>query len=60
MMQQAVGEAIMKNGWADIEVDLRRFAGRKVKIEIIHSGGGLESNWDCEWGYWTHAEIVKK
>ena len=60
VMQQVVGEAIIQNGWADIEVNLRRFAGRKVEIEIIHAGGGPESNWNGEHGYWTHAEIVKK
>lgn len=60
VMRQVVGDSAMQNGWKDIEVDLRRFAGRKVKIEIIHSGGGPESNWNGEHGYWTRAEIIRK
>ena len=60
VMQQVVSAAIMVNGWADIEVDLQRYVGRMVKIDIINSAGGPESSWNGEHGYWTHADIIKK
>ena len=60
VMQQVVSESIMQNGWANIEVDLQRFAGQMVKIDIIHASGGPESHWNGEHAYWTHAYIIKQ
>jgi hypothetical protein len=49
-----IGPATTKNGWADLEIDLSRFAGRKVNIELHNH----PNDWAWEFGYWARVEIV--
>jgi hypothetical protein len=49
-----VGPGTTKNGWADLEIDLSRFAGQRVDLELHNH----PNDWWSEWGYWGQVEIV--
>ena len=49
-----IGPRTTKNGWADLEIDLSKFAGQPVKLELRNQA----NNWSYEFGYWGRVEIV--
>lgn len=49
-----IGPKTTKNGWADLEIDLSKFAGKPVKLELRNQA----NNWSNEFGYWGRVEIV--
>ncbi|MHB1033745.1 MAG: NPCBM/NEW2 domain-containing protein [Pirellulales bacterium] len=42
-----------KDGWAEISVDLARFAGRRIVLEIHNQA----NNWDGEHAFWGKVEL---
>lgn len=48
-----INATLTNNGWADIDVDLSKFAGRFVPIEVHHH----PNNWQQETGYWSRIVI---
>jgi hypothetical protein len=42
------------NGWRTIEVDLARFSGDQVQLELMNAPNG----WAWEYGYWGRVELV--
>lgn len=54
--QQDVGHQTVTDGWADISVDLSKFAGKTVRLELLNQPTG----WNYEFGYWSRAEIVSE
>jgi putative membrane-bound dehydrogenase-like protein len=51
-----VGPKTTKNGWLDTEVDLTKFAGTKVTLELHNH----PNNWSNEFGFWEKAEVVSE
>jgi hypothetical protein len=51
-----IGPKTTKNGWSDLEIDLSKFAGQQVKLELRNQA----NNWSYEFGYWGRAEIVSE
>jgi putative heme-binding domain-containing protein len=49
-----IGPKTTKQGWADLEIDLSKFAGQAVKLELRNQA----NNWSNEFGYWGRVEIV--
>jgi hypothetical protein len=47
--EQLINAALTKNEWAEIEVDLSKFAGQTVPVELHHH----PNNWSFETGYWA-------
>ena len=45
-----------QRGWATIQVDLSRFAGQKVLLEILNQS----NNWQNETAYWKRIALVEK
>ncbi|MBI3860831.1 MAG: NPCBM/NEW2 domain-containing protein [Planctomycetia bacterium] len=43
-----------KDGWAEFTIDLSRFAGRSIALEVHNH----PNNWANEFAYWARAEIV--
>jgi hypothetical protein len=43
-----------KDGWADFTIDLSRFAGHNVILEVHNH----PNNWANEFAYWSKAEVV--
>ena len=51
-----VGKKTVKNGWLDVSVDLSRFAGKNVIVEVHNHA----NQWHYEYGYWSRLEVVTK
>jgi putative membrane-bound dehydrogenase-like protein len=51
-----VSSKTVKNEWADLEIDLSKFAGKKVKLSIENK----PNDWANEWAYWNQIKIVSK
>ena len=54
LFETVVGPKSTTKGWADFSIDLTRFAGKTVKLELHNQATG----WNWEFGYWHKAEIV--
>lgn len=50
---QLVNAALTNNDWAEIEIDLSKFAGKFVPIELHHH----PNNWSYETAYWARIAI---
>lgn len=51
-----IGPKTTRNGWADLEIDLAPFAGRKLTLELHNH----PNNWSWEFGYWGRVEVVSE
>jgi hypothetical protein len=51
-----IGPKTTKNGWADIDIELSKFAGQKVNLELHNQA----NNWAWEFAYWGRIEIVSE
>lgn len=49
LLNRAVGKETARNGWLETEVDLSRFAGTRVTLEVENRPSG----WMCEAAYWA-------
>lgn len=49
ILRQAVGKATARGGWLDVVVDLSRYAGQRVQLELLNEPSG----WSWEAGYWA-------
>ncbi|MDA8743438.1 hypothetical protein N9N28_02285 [Rubripirellula amarantea] len=47
---QTVGE----NEWLELEVDLTKFAGQSIDLNLENS----PNDWNCEWAYWNRVAII--
>lgn len=45
-----------QRGWATIQVDLSKFAGQKVLLEVLNQS----NNWQTETAYWKRIELVEQ
>ena len=50
LKQQIVG------GWSVVLIDLARYAGKTVKLELLNAPNG----WSCEAGYWHEIAIISE
>ena len=51
-----VGPATAPNGWLAVSVDLTRFAGKQVALELQNKATGYSH----EWGYWDKVKITSR
>ena len=49
-----VAASTTQDGWADVTVDLSRFAGRNILLEVHNH----PNNWSNEFAYWQRLEVV--
>ncbi|MFQ5733934.1 MAG: dehydrogenase, partial [Planctomycetaceae bacterium] len=54
LFETTVGPKSTTRGWADYSIDLSRFAGKTVVLELHNQPTG----WSWEFGYWQRAELV--
>ena len=54
VLKKQISKLTSANGWVDVSVDLTRYAGRDVRLELINAsnGGGKEA------AYWAKVEIT--
>ncbi len=56
LINTTVGKETAKDGWMEAEVDLSKYAGKEVKLELLNQPSG----WQWEAGYWASIELVPK
>jgi len=54
--RQTISKDTVKDGWLDMTVDLSRFAGQNVVLEVVHQPTG----WANEYAYWSRLEIAEQ
>ena len=47
---------IAGDAWQTIEINLNRYAGQRVKVEL-HNGGGGNPRWSNEYAYWDNVRL---
>lgn len=53
MLDEMISKEKAKNGWMSFNVDLSKFAGKEVKIQLINQA----NDWSYEFGYWGRVEL---
>jgi hypothetical protein len=53
---EVLKQVIDRPDWQTIEVNLNRYTGQKVKVEMLNGGGGAV-HWAGEYGYWDRVII---
>ena len=57
LADQIIGpESVSENEWADVNIDLTKFAGTKIKLSLENRA----NNWNCEWAYWNEISLVSQ
>ncbi|MBI3866502.1 MAG: c-type cytochrome, partial [Planctomycetia bacterium] len=51
-----IGPKSTKNGWLDLDLDLSKFAGKKVALELHNH----PNDWSYEFGYWGRVEVISE
>jgi hypothetical protein len=55
LLKKSIGkDTANKNGWLETEVDLSKYAGKKVKLELLNQASG----WKWEGAYWGKIELL--
>ncbi len=54
--RQAISKDTVKEGWLDVSVDLSRFAGQNIVLEVVNQPTG----WSNEFAYWSRLEITEQ
>ncbi len=54
LVDQIIGPESSKGGWTELEVDLSKYAGQKVKLSLHN----VANNWSNEFAYWGRVEVV--
>ena len=56
LLRTPVSKDTAKDGWLETEVDLSKYAGKRVRLELINQPTG----WHNEAGYWSKIKIVSE
>ncbi|WP_397569453.1 PVC-type heme-binding CxxCH protein [Schlesneria sp. T3-172] len=48
ILRQEINAETCPDGWATVKVDLSKFAGREIRLELLNTATG----WSYEFGYW--------
>jgi ADP-ribosylglycohydrolase len=54
LVEQTIGSDTVKDGWADIAVDLTPLAGKTTKVELVNQPNG----WSWEAAYWAKIQVT--
>ena len=55
-LRKKIGPETVTDGWAEIEVDLSKHAGKSVQVDLINQADG----WQFEAGYWAEIDVETK
>ena len=56
LLEKKINPETVDNGWAELEVDLSKMAGKSVLLELVNQADG----WSFEAGYWAEIEVVSR
>jgi putative membrane-bound dehydrogenase-like protein len=54
LLEKDIGSSTVVDEWADLEIDLAAYAGKRVKLELENRATG----WSNEWAYWNEVVLV--
>jgi putative membrane-bound dehydrogenase-like protein len=54
ILERMVGSTTVTNEWLDVDANLSRFAGKKVRLVIENR----PNDWHNEWAYWNSVKII--
>lgn len=55
LLKKTIGkETVDATGWADIKIDLSKYAGREINLQLLNAANG----WFYEAGYWGEIKVV--
>ncbi len=56
LLDTTIGPDTTVEGWIELTVDLSKYAGQSVKLELLNAA----DDWNQEWGYWGRAAVVSE
>jgi putative membrane-bound dehydrogenase-like protein len=56
LLDKVIGSGSVVDEWADLEIDLSAYAGKKVKLELENRA----NDWNNEWAYWSEIKLIKE
>lgn len=56
MADEMISKETCVNGWRTITVDLSKFAGQELKLDLVNQA----NDWSWEFGYWGGARIISE
>lgn len=56
LLSRDVGPKTCQDGWAAVQIDLSKFAGKDVRLELQNAATG----WSWEYGYWGGARLISE
>lgn len=56
LADEMISKQTCQNGWRTITVDLTKFAGREVKVDLVNQA----NDWSWEFAYWGGARFVSE
>jgi hypothetical protein len=56
LLRKTIGPGTTTFGWTEVDVNLSRFAGQTVKLELVNEPTG----WHYEAGYWAEISLVSQ
>jgi len=56
LLEKSIGPETVKNGWADLSINLTQFAGKTATVEIINQ----PTDWKFEAAYWAKVAVVQE
>ena len=54
LFKRTVGKGTASEGWLTVDVDLSRYAGKIITLDLLNQANG----WYYEYGYWAEIKIV--
>ena len=54
LLEKVIGASTVVNEWADLEIALKDFEGKRVKLELENRPTG----WNNEWAYWNEVSLA--
>ena len=56
LLDEMISKETCPGGWATFRVDLSKFAGREIEIQLWNQA----NNWSWEYGYWGEVRVVSE
>ncbi len=56
LLSKIIGPKSSPGAWSEVKVDLSRFAGKTIELEVLNEANG----WSYEFAYWGRVEVVSQ
>ena len=59
LLRETIRPTSPSKAWQDFRVNLTPYAGKKIRLSLIHRAGGPDAKWNYEFAYWSRAEVMR-